>query len=107
MGQVGELPQWFTGLARVGKNEMREANEPAFPSIDIREEFDDHSGHYRKVMVPMGGLTKREYFAIMALQGMVSNSIPGDHHVPTICVMEAVALADLLLAELEKGGGSR
>lgn len=44
------------------------------------------------------GLTKREYFAAMAMQGLLVNST-----VPTILVAEhSVTQADALLKELEK-----
>lgn len=48
------------------------------------------------------GLTKREYFAVMALQGLFANSITGDHHQPAKRVKLAVEAADDLLAELAK-----
>lgn len=46
-----------------------------------------------------GGLTKREYFAAMAMQGLLR-----DHYTcfPESCATEAVKYADALLAELEK-----
>lgn len=50
------------------------------------------------------GLTKREYFAAMAMQGLCANSIPGGHHHPEARAKEAVQNADALLAELEKAG---
>lgn len=59
------------------------------------------------------GLTKREYFAAMAMQGLLSNSeylkqlshntktIPSfDSN--TICAMEAIDMADELLKQLEQ-----
>lgn len=47
------------------------------------------------------GLTKREYFAAMAMQGMLSH---GFNNVITEAgeIAKAVRLADALLAELEK-----
>lgn len=48
------------------------------------------------------GITKREYFAAKAMQGMLSNSIPGSHHHTPRLVKESVAIADALLAELAK-----
>lgn len=48
------------------------------------------------------GLTKREYLAAMAMQGLCANSIPGGHHQPDIYARDAVQIADALLAELEK-----
>ena len=50
-----------------------------------------------------GGLTKREYFAVKALQGLCANNHP-DIMVYTgdTLVEEAVGLADKLLSELNK-----
>jgi hypothetical protein len=45
------------------------------------------------------GLTKREYFAVLAMQGMLSN--PATYGDREIMMIEAVKNADALLAELE------
>ncbi|PNW60048.1 UNVERIFIED_CONTAM: hypothetical protein BEN50_04870 [Euhalothece sp. KZN 001] len=44
------------------------------------------------------GLTKREYFAVMALQGLAANPDPDDLDLPR----SAVSLADELIEELNK-----
>ena len=50
-----------------------------------------------------GGLTKREYFAIQALQGILSNSGLKNSNIKTTDLIEdSVVIADLLLKELEK-----
>lgn len=46
------------------------------------------------------GLTKRELFAAMAMQGINSDGIPGRHHNHEQTARDAVAYADALLAEL-------
>ena len=46
------------------------------------------------------GLTKRELFAAMAMQGNLASGI----HEFDVCVKTAVFAADALLAELEKKG---
>lgn len=46
------------------------------------------------------GLTKREEFAKAAMQGMCAHS--GDWHEPAHMAIDAVAIADALLAELER-----
>jgi len=68
---------------------MSTADEPAFPSM----------GTYGKdgVTGPMYGLTKREYFAAMALQGFLAASWNHDG-----TAEKAVRHADLLLAALER-----
>lgn len=48
------------------------------------------------------GVTKREYFAAMAMQGLCANSIPGNQHLPDNLSREAVCYADALIAELNK-----
>ena len=49
------------------------------------------------------GLTKREYFAAMAMQGVISNSnINGDLFGEGEVAVSALALADALIAELNK-----
>lgn len=48
------------------------------------------------------GLTKREYFAAMAMQCICANSIPGNHHMPNATAKDAVMYADALIAELSK-----
>jgi len=47
------------------------------------------------------GLTKREHFAVLAMQGLCSTSIAGAHKRPDNLVKEAVQMADALLAALE------
>lgn len=49
---------------------------------------------------PQLGLTKRELFAAMAMQGMLANSIPGEHH--RAYAVDSVKHADALLKELEE-----
>lgn len=66
---------------------MIDPNDNAFP-------FDDKGPHY--------GLSKREYFAAMAMQGICANSIPGSHHMSQATAMDAVDYADALIAELNK-----
>lgn len=65
------------------------ANDSAFPHSDQCDWI--HTG-----------LTKREYFAAMAMQGIFANSIVGDHHSPAKLPKLAVEAADALLAELGK-----
>lgn len=48
------------------------------------------------------GITKRELFAAMAMQGICGDGIPGSHHRPTETARDAVAQADALLKELAK-----
>jgi hypothetical protein len=51
---------------------------------------------------PQHGLTIREHFAAMAMQGICGDGIPGSHHQPAATADDAVAMADALLAALAK-----
>ena len=76
---------------------MRNADMPAMPTTKI---FPMPSGGTRTETT--GGLTKREAFAMAAMQGFLSNSkvnfmVPTDSSV----VLESIKVADALLAALE------
>ncbi len=71
-------------------------NEPAFP---INKTINDSEGNFM-VAVTCTGLTKREYFAAAAMQGLLSC---GDYFFSEKSIVEeAVVFADVLIAELEK-----
>lgn len=79
---------------------MSKKNEYAFPS-SVKPSARDIGD----------GLTKREYFAAMAMQGLCVPAIPGHHNTnlapeAKAKATSAVALADALLAELSKEGNS-
>ena len=48
------------------------------------------------------GLTKREHFAAMAMQGLMSAGVPGSHNRIPELIPEAIAAADALLKALEE-----
>lgn len=48
------------------------------------------------------GLTKREYFAGLAMQGLLAFSIIGSHRMPINLIKEAIEYADELLKQLEE-----
>jgi hypothetical protein len=62
------------------------ANEPAYPNIQVPL---------------LKGLTKREYFAAMALQGIIANKDGLDIKIERI-VESAVDTADTLIEQLNK-----
>jgi len=70
---------------------MSKANEPAFPNQNYDGPLE-------------GGLTKREYFAAKAMQGMIATITCSrwEDNVIAGVVPAAVQYADALLAELEK-----
>lgn len=53
---------------------------------------------------PCNGLTKREMFAMLAMQGLIASDVCGNLHEPR-CAELAVKAADALLAELERANG--
>jgi hypothetical protein len=84
---------------------MTNPNDLAFTG---KEELVQHCPSLapEKRFVP-GGLTKREYFAAMALCGIAKNSIhetiEGGRSVDyEVCAMTALSMADALIAELNK-----
>jgi len=80
---------------------MSKGNESAFPSVEL-----DDCG---QVWAQKFGLAKREYFAAMAMQGLVVNQ--PDHFSTSenerrariaVLALQAVEHADALIAELAK-----
>ena len=76
------------------ENKETKANEPAFS----KPAFYHPDG---AIDLPSTGLTKREYFASMALQGIISNKDGLDIKIERI-VESAVDTADALIEELNK-----
>lgn len=77
-----------------GGHEMTDPNEPAHPTIGMQNY--EESGL-------VGGLTKREYFAAMALSVICWHSALRDNRVtPEIIASEAKQIADALISELNK-----
>jgi hypothetical protein len=69
-------------------------NERAFPSFDRVGDI---------VCSPEEGLTKREYIAAIAMQGMLANSALVNNTTPDTYVAKwALSQADALIAELAK-----
>lgn len=71
-------------------------NDPAYP-INIPE------GHTLVNGIPGNGLTKREYFAGLAMQGLCAyNGSSGSNAGPGNIAVRSLEIADALLAELNK-----
>lgn len=72
---------------------MTNPNAPAFPAGS------------ESVCADKRGLTKREYFAGLAMQGMLSaiNGIDGSTHGQKHIAEKALEMAGALIAELNKG----
>jgi hypothetical protein len=73
---------------------MDNSEQPAFPFVASDSNVNNQ-----------GGLTKREYFAAMAIQGLLANPNIGND--ANRVVVDSIELADILLEQLEekKGGG--
>ena len=77
---------------------MKNSDMPATPcEIKI---YGEESMYYPDGMMSCGGLTKREMFAMAAMNGIMSNS--NDRYTYEQLAGHAVAQADALLSELEK-----
>jgi len=74
---------------------MKNADMPAMP---CGVEQNRHNPGHDPVC---WGLTKRETFAMHAMQGLCANSIPGSHCTPNNLTRAAIEYADTLLAALE------
>tara|TARA_R110002051_G_C8432941_1_gene453769 strand:+ start:212 stop:454 length:243 start_codon:yes stop_codon:yes gene_type:complete len=80
---------------------MNNGTMPASPTVDMdmkmtREEFDNKTAGGR--YLPSYGLSKREHFAGLAIQALVSDSSLS----PSEASRLAIDYADALLAELDK-----
>jgi len=82
---------------------MKNGNMPAAPTIGtinrVTQAFDETQVDNNDFM--LFGLTKREHFAAMAIQGMIACEY-GAKVSATQWARDAVEVADALLAELEK-----
>jgi len=72
-------------------------SEPAFPAVNAV--VDLFNGSY--AVDSQAGLTKRELFAAMAMQGMMANPDWTDNHQDSIAAY-AILLADALIPKLER-----
>ena len=75
---------------------MKNSDMPAMPSFKSGQEGKAANTTFHAV----GGLTKREHFAGLAMQAMLGNSRM--EYYPIDLVKEAIVHADALLSELEK-----
>lgn len=81
-------------------------NDPAFPSEKKYQIENPFVCDSPVIEVPKNfGLTKREYFAAMAMQGFLTSRLGENSDVPVETVVKAsLVMADALIAELSKGG---
>lgn len=79
---------------------MNNGDMPAIPCDDIVRR--DDNGNLYGAPISSGGLTKREHFAAMAMQGLLVNMGRNEFNDSGAVSSEAVKQADALLKELEK-----
>lgn len=72
-------------------------DKPAFPCVDFLR---DHPGGERREY--FYGLTRRELFAAMAMQGILAKSGRYAEGKESVLAQYAIAHADALIAELDK-----
>jgi hypothetical protein len=87
-------------MSEAPTEERASGSDPAFPSGLATGP--DGGLFVSSEVAGCGGLSKRELFAAMAMQGMCANAVPGHHHYPPNLAKEAVWQADELLKELAK-----
>lgn len=75
---------------------MENREQPAFP---VNEEITDRIDNGAKIY---SGLSKREYFAGLAMQGLLSSPNVGYLTTSDKMIKDSISLADKLLAELSK-----
>lgn len=81
------------------RGSMTNPNDPAFSTPSVPANVNDETVLFRG-WVGQKGLTKREYFAAMAMQGILAHC---EHDRSFIDVaMCAISMADALIAELNK-----
>lgn len=76
------------------------SSKPAFPLE--WSTFEWQNGSYVRVYHRQHGLTKRELFAAMAMQGILSSWPENANYKPRPTAEEAIAFADALLAALNE-----
>lgn len=79
---------------------MKNSNMPAMPN-DVGKVYDAFARGNEWDVASLG-LTKREYFAGLAMQGLLACSIAGSHKKYENLAAEASFYADALLKGLEK-----
>ena len=73
---------------------VRKANEPAFPEA----RFENDPAGIGQGILHYPGLTKREYFAAMAMQGLLQAD---EYEDELFLALSAIEIADAILARLE------
>lgn len=87
---------------------MNNGDKPAMPtSAQPGGYHNPHNPHAIAAPITEGGMTKREAFAMAAMQGEIAGSAGGQRPAPGSAAQYAVECADALLAELDKPHGAK
>jgi hypothetical protein len=93
-------------------SEDTKTSDLAFPAMQTYERYDDEQGRWVDYQLPTGGLSKREYFAAAAMQGMIAGLTKRREtnysiieHEPQAVAEISRVYADTLLAVLAVGSG--
>lgn len=81
---------------------MKNGDLPAMPIVMVTEQSQYNGNTYAEVKQSYDGLTKRERFAMAAMQGILSNGVDFTLHEDKDVAKAAIIHADNLLAELER-----
>ena len=78
---------------------MNNGDMPAIPCDDIVRR--DDNGNLYGAPISSAGLTKREHFAVLAMQGLMHSDTVGWRNWDNDLAMSSVQAADALLKDLE------
>jgi len=76
-------------------------NKPAFPDYQILYDRDGEN-YSPEILRTLGGMTLREYYAGLAMQGLISDIKFDEEYSERELAVDAVSLADALIEELSK-----
>ncbi len=81
---------------------MTNPNDPAFHPTVCDPAFYDPAYRDKAYLLEPSGLTKREYFAALAMQGILANKLTVADVTFEMVAIHSVKQADALIAELSK-----
>jgi hypothetical protein len=81
---------------------IKNADMPAMPIFSSEAKPCQVRDTDTQALTPASGLTKREQFAAMAMQGILASKYVGSLSMPNGLVITAIGYADALLVQLEK-----
>ena len=72
---------------------------PAFPGFVFHDQFNEDHGKYEPIILAVGGMTLRQWYTGMALQGLIDGCLSGNNSGWTVQgnVVAALQYADALI----------